>query len=192
MPVPSLSADDLNYCPKGTYWLGGVWAPTNYMITRGLMTAGRGDVAHGIATKYLNGLMRTFDAVEPHTLWECYSPEEDLPGPCPFGGARVKPDFVGWTGIGPIAMLIENVLGFDIDVPHRVVTWDIRLVEKHGLKNLTVGNGTADFCCGERKSDKDRAEVKMSASIPLTVHLRRTREQKIVELSPGGGTEMTV
>ena len=35
-PIPSLSADDPNYDPDGGYWLGGVWAPTNYMVVKGL------------------------------------------------------------------------------------------------------------------------------------------------------------
>ncbi|MDY7009849.1 MAG: trehalase family glycosidase [Planctomycetota bacterium] len=67
-PVPTLSADDPNYSPKGTYWYGGVWAPTNYMITRGLMKAGRSDVAHEIAMKYVGVLARTFAGYHPNTM----------------------------------------------------------------------------------------------------------------------------
>ena len=126
MPVPALAADDPNYDPQGTYWNGGVWAPTNYMVTRGLQTAGAGDEAHRIAVKYLDGLVKTFDNVTPHTLWECYAPESFQPGLAAYTGKLVKPDFVGWTGLGPIAMLIENIIGIDLDAPARCLTWDIR------------------------------------------------------------------
>ena len=81
------------------------------------MRAGRHDVAHAIALKYLQGLQRTYAKAEPHTLWECNSAEDDAPGITGIETRKtVKPDFVGWSGIGPTAMLIENVIGIDIDM----------------------------------------------------------------------------
>lgn len=185
MPVPSLSADDCNYSPAGTYWLGGVWAPTNYMITRGLMQAGRGDAAHDIAVKYLDALVRTYDAIEPHTLWECYSPETDAPGLSAGALARVKPDFVGWTGLGPIAMLMENILGIDLDVPRGRLTWDIRLTCEHGIRDLPVGGGKLDLSCAERGSSAGSACVTARASTPLLLHVRRGDKESSMHLASG-------
>lgn len=34
--IPSLAADQKPYQPDGGYWCGGVWAPTNYMVLKGL------------------------------------------------------------------------------------------------------------------------------------------------------------
>jgi len=171
-PVPTISADDPNYDEGGTYWLGGVWAPTNYMITRGLMLAGRGDVAHEIAMRYLAALARTYADFEPHTLWECYCPEGDKPGLTPYTRDFVKGDFVGWTGSGPIAMLIENIIGLDVNAPERTVTWDIRLTEEHGVRQLEIGEGKADFLCRARKNPAAPARVDIRSDTPLTVRLR--------------------
>ena len=171
-PVPTLSADDPNYDEGGTYWLGGVWAPTNYMITRGLMLAGRGDAAHEIAMRYLAALARTYADFEPHTLWECYCPEGDKPGLTPYTRDFVKGHFVGWTGSGPIAMLIENIIGLDVNAPERTVTWDIRLTEEHGVRQLEIGEGKADFLCRERKNPAVPARVEIRSDTPLTVRLR--------------------
>lgn len=185
-PVPTLSADDVNYSAQGRYWLGGVWAPTNYMIARGLMLSGRGDVAHGIAMKYVGAMARTFRSFEPATIWESYSPEEDKPGIRAYSRRFTKPDFVGWSGIGPIAMLIENILGIDLDMHGRQVSWDIRLVEEHGLRNLRVGDiGSLDLVCRGRAAPGDEAAVSLICDGAIRVNLRRGAKAKTVVTKPG-------
>ena len=103
-PVPSISRDDPNYHPSGMYWLGGVWAPIVYMVVRGLKKYGKYETARTIARKHLDAMYRTYMEYEPHTIWECYAPESMRPSdredaPC------VRPDFVGWSGLGPIGLL---------------------------------------------------------------------------------------
>ena len=39
-PVPSMPANHEKYQADGRYWEGGVWAPTNYMIIKGLQRNG--------------------------------------------------------------------------------------------------------------------------------------------------------
>jgi glycogen debranching enzyme len=184
-PVPTLSADDPNYSPEGVYWLGGVWAPTNYMIARGLMLAGRGDAAHTLARRYLDALARTFKKVRPHTLWECYAPEADQPGLAAYTHHRVKPHFVGWTGIGPIAMLIENVIGVDVNAPERTVTWDLRLAEAHGIRRLPLPDGSADLSCAARHSPREPAHVCAETTTPFTLVLRRANVVRRLAVRPG-------
>lgn len=170
IPIPSLSADDPNYCEKGTYWVGGVWAPTNYMTIRGLFHAGRKDVAHTLAERYMDGLSRTFAEFSPSTLWECNSPEFPQPGKSAYLGETVRPDFVGWTGLGPIAMLIENILGFDVQMAQQRVVWDIRLTEEHGIKNLRLGtDGRGEFLCAERPAAQAPAQLRIHCSVPVTL-----------------------
>ena len=47
--VPTLSADNEDYCEKGNYWCGSVWAPTNYMILKGLDENGYYELCYEIA-----------------------------------------------------------------------------------------------------------------------------------------------
>ncbi len=191
-PIPTLSADDVNYSPQGRYWLGGVWAPTNYMITRGLVVAGYGDLAHDIACRYLGVLAQTYATVEPHALWEAYSPEESKPGLEAYTEKRVRPDYVGWTGLGPIAMLIENVLGLEVCAPERRVTWDIRLLEQHGIRNLSIGDGKIDLVCAARFGKDSPATVELCSTIPCAVVLRRGPITKKVTLSSGDTKTLVV
>lgn len=185
VPVPSLSADDLNYCARGTYWRGGVWASTNYMIARGLDHCGRGDLAHDIARRYLDGLVRTCRDVEPHTLWEANSPEETKPALGPYIPRYVKPDFVGWSGIGPTAMLIENIIGIDLDAPACAAQWHIRLTEEHGVRRL----GSADFLCRARADANAPAEVEVRSDAALSVRVVCGDRTAEVCIPTGGGVK---
>lgn len=192
-PVPSLSADDINYSAQGRYWVGGVWASTNYMIARGLMLANKGAVAHDIAMKYVGAMTRTFKSFEPATIWEGYSPEEDKPGVVAYGSDFVRPDFVGWSGIGPIAMLIENILGIDLDMHAREVSWDIRLTEEHGLRNMRVGDiGSMDLVCRERATSKAEAIVTLKCDGAIKVNLRRGAVSKSIRTEPGKEMQVVV
>ncbi|MEI8093850.1 MAG: trehalase family glycosidase [Spirochaetales bacterium] len=184
IPVPSLAADDPNYRGDGVFWRGGVWAPANYMVLQGLAHCGRREVAHRIARRYLEGLVRVHDVNEPHTLWENVAPDLDRPGLKPYGPGTSKPDFVGWSGLGPISMLIEHVLGLEVDAVAGTVVWDLRLEGPHGLKRLPVGRdkqGSPDFVDVTCEAPAD------DNSGPASVTLRGTRELK-VELHRGGRT----
>ncbi len=101
MPLPALSASDPDYVGWGDYWLGGVWAPTTYMVLRGLSAYGKEDLARSIAQKTYTNVATVFKAT--NTFWENYAP--DLVS----YGMPAKKDFCGWTALYPIAMYNEYV-----------------------------------------------------------------------------------
>ena len=63
-------------------------------------------------------------------MWENYAPEYVKPG------KKAKKDFVGWSALGPIALLIESVIGIDVDAPTNTITWNIHRTDVHGVDNL--------------------------------------------------------
>ena len=94
---------------------------------------------------------------------------ENLAPDKPLGyGAR---DFVGWGGIGPVANLIEYMLGFDLNVPVNTITWRITRLERHGLENLQFGGFKTDLICDPRSSPTDPCHitVKSGGSFVLRV-----------------------
>ncbi|MFA7184051.1 MAG: trehalase family glycosidase [Victivallales bacterium] len=153
-PVPALSCDNPNYQDDGGYWQGGVWAPANYMIVRGLAIYGRNCLARNIALKHLRHMHNVWKNFSPNTIWECYSPEKSGPA---FKKDKkiVRKDFVGWSGLGPIAMLIENILGTRIDYPNRKITWISDNIREHGIRNLPFGPYRISLLAKERKSKHD-------------------------------------
>ena len=65
------------------------------------------------------------------------TPARNIPIPSnphllPFGPSTVAPDFVGWAGLGPIALLIENIIGIQADVPEREIVWYVTRTDRHG------------------------------------------------------------
>ncbi|UJH68936.1 MGH1-like glycoside hydrolase domain-containing protein [Allomuricauda sp. SCSIO 65647] len=99
IPLPALSADDPDYVGWGDYWLGGVWAPTSYMVLKGLTANNRHELAKDLAQKTYAAVAEVFKATD--TFWENYAP--DLIS----YGMPAKKDFCGWTGLIPIAVYHE-------------------------------------------------------------------------------------
>jgi glycogen debranching enzyme len=137
-PFPTLAADERWYKPFGDYWLGAVWAPTNYMIVRGLHAVGDHTLARESTARHLDAMAAVLESTG--TIWENYR-ADDL-GP----GLPARPDFVGWSGLGPIAMLIETILGVELDAPSGTVTWRIPLAEG-GIERLPWRGGDLDLTC---------------------------------------------
>jgi Mannosylglycerate hydrolase MGH1-like glycoside hydrolase domain len=175
--VPSLSADHPEYDPGGGYWLGGVWPPTNYMVLRGLDRYGCHGLAHKISREDLDHVVSVFG--DTGTLWENYAPERAAPG------NRAKGDFVGWSGLAPIAGLFEYVMGLRADAPSGRLLWDVRLLENHGVRGYPFGrDGVLDLSCASRRSAAEEPEIRAGSTAPLQLIVRWGRGEKTVAL-PG-------
>lgn len=157
-PAPAYRAD-------GGYWLGAIWPSTQYMVLRGLGRAGRDDLAHAIACNHVANVTKVFE--QTGTLWENYAPESAA------AGNPARRDFVGWAGIGPITVLLENVLGIRPAANGRGLIWDIRLLEGHGVRRYPLGGGGwIDLTCGPRQSATDAPDVQVTATGDVTADVK--------------------
>ncbi|MEW6062241.1 MAG: trehalase family glycosidase, partial [Bacteroidota bacterium] len=75
--VPSLSADDPYYNPKG-YWNGPVWVEWNYLIMRGLLDYGYPQEAKELVMRVAANMIA--ELKKNHNLWEFYSPDDQWAG----------------------------------------------------------------------------------------------------------------
>jgi hypothetical protein len=187
--IPALSADDPHYSPTGNYWCGGVWAPTNYMVLKGLDASGMGGLAHEIARNHLANIVSVYESdetrwqnadqfrhffgledlelEETHTLWENYAPEAAAPG------ETSKPGYVGWSGLPPIAVLFEDVFGLAPDALSARLTWNVRLLEEHGVRRYPFGqHGVLDLACARRATAQEKPTVEIESNVPLTLEIR--------------------
>ncbi len=161
--VPSLSADHPEYREDGGYWLGGVWAPTNYMVLKGLEKAGEYDLAREIAINHVENVTKV--CLETGTLWENYVPEQAAPG------NPAKKDFVGWTGLSPIAIVIEEIFGIHGSARERRITWRVREESRHGVLRYPMGADAVDLICPAHKPG-EKPKVEINATGPVTVELQ--------------------
>jgi hypothetical protein len=175
-PVPwvSLARNDPDFNPRGGYWRGSVWPPTAYMGIKALQNYGRLDLAHETACAVVAHMEQTFREFEPHTIWECYHPTLPEPAVDEYPDEPLcRPDFCGWSALGPISLLIENVLGFhDIDAATNTVRWHRRLTERHGIRNLRFGAVETDIISDAAPDDTHgarRIDVVSNRSYTLIV-----------------------
>jgi hypothetical protein len=174
--VPTLAADHPQYSAQGDYWLGSVWAPTNYMVLRGLTRAGYDRLAHEIALNHHGNVVAVFERTG--TVWENYAPESAAPGNI------AKDDFVGWTGLPPVAVLFEYVFGLRADCQTNTLTWDVRLLEEHGVRQYPFGrDGLLDLRCEARSSASQRPAVHVTSNIPLALRVFWEGGEETVQLS---------
>jgi len=164
IPFPSLPADHRKYYRDGgDYWKGGVWAPTDYMIIKGLQKHGFYDLAYRATEKLLNGMYGVYKKTA--TVWENYSPES-------FDkGSRSKGEFVGWTGLIPITMLIEDIIGICANAPDNTLTWHIQRTDRHGIRNLHFGDNTVTLLCRKRASVKDKVMIDVDCRHSFTLKI---------------------
>lgn len=173
--APSLSADDGDYEAGGGYWRGAVWPPTNYMLLRGLSATGRDDLAADVGRNHHDNVVKVFE--KTGTVWENYAPESAAPGD------PAKGDFVGWGGVGPVAVFLEYVLGLRADVPAKRLVWDVRLTEAHGVKRYPFGKkGLLDLSAARRRRASAEPRIEVTSNVPLELDLRWAAGKKTVQV----------
>ncbi len=158
--IPSMAADSEGYnSTTGNGFRGAVWPPLNYIVVRGANNVGQTTLAHRIAVSHLENMWEVYQHTD--TFWENYAPES------PHQGEPAEKDFVGPSGIAPISLLLENVIGIRADWPLRRVTWN-RLLESsqmYGVKNYPFGpEGTFDLV-----GDSEKVIVTTDVSFTLTI-----------------------
>lgn len=172
--VPSLSADNPKYNAKGRYWQGGVWPGTNYMVITGLDKKEYRKEAHDIAVNHYNNIFEVYK--NTGTFWEYYSPESA------DQGFMARKDFVGWTGLPPIAVFIEYILGIRSDFSTNSVVWDVNQLEAHGIERYPFGpEGLVSFKVNKRSSADETPVITVDSNIAfdMTVYWGKDKSKKI-------------
>lgn len=172
--VPSLSADHPKYNERGRYWQGGVWPGTNYMVIDGLYKKGYCEKAKEIAANHYSNVFEVYK--NTGTFWEYYAPEHAEPG------FMARKDFVGWTGLPPIAVFIEYILGIHSDFSEKEIVWDMVQTENHGIKRLPFGNkGEITISAAKRSHSSEKPEITVSCDIAFDLIVKWDNGEKSAE-----------
>ena len=165
VPFAALSRSDADFHTDGQYWRGGIWLPTAYAALLGLRRYGYLADAKDLTDRLLSHMYETLVRYEPHTVWECYSPTEYAPALIETGEKKTaRPDFCGWSALGPIAAYIEFSLGFHtVDAFEGRVVWEKPETEARiGIENLRFGDIVTDIVA-------EGGSVRVKASAPYTL-----------------------
>ena len=140
------------------------------MIVRGLSRSGDPlslAAAHRLARRQVEAVAKVY--ADTGTIWESYDPERVAPGK--LYGQPVRRDFVGFSGVTPIAMLVRDVLG--LEIKNGEIVWAVHLLERHGVENLTLPNGeVVSLICAARKTADETPVIEVRASRPYAIERR--------------------
>lgn len=170
--VPTLGRKSPDYdATGGHYWNGAVWVPTNTMVIKGLQKYGYIEEAREIAINGLQGMYQTW--VKTGTLWENYDQENiGKPGETGAKGKICRTDFVGWSGVQPIATLIETIIGIQTNAPENRIEWNLRMTDENGVRNLKWGKDYSqkvNLVADARTSPDSPVNITVSSSAPFTL-----------------------
>ncbi|MEW5961542.1 MAG: trehalase family glycosidase [Chloroflexota bacterium] len=179
--VPSLAGDARGYDATGGYWRGGVFPPTTYMVLRGLTAAGYDGLAYDIACNHHHNVVEVFK--QTGTVWEYYAPAGTAPGERPDRPA-IK-DLVGWSGLGPVAVLLEYCFGLRPYVIENRLVWDVRETGAFGVERYPFGRkGLIDLRCAARRQSNQKPDVEIKSTCHLILELRWPGGSETREIAP--------
>ena len=172
--VPTLSADEPDYSPFG-YWLGPIWAPTNYMVLKGLTKFKKDSLAHEIAFNWVSNVAQVYE--KTGSFWENYNPDT--------GQGIAMKDFIDWNSL-IINNLFEYIFGFRADVPNNTLVVDVHLLDEYGVRKYPFGkNGLLDISCQKRKKASDKPALTIQSNVPLKIILKWQNGEMVKEIKPG-------
>jgi hypothetical protein len=173
--IPALAATAQGYDPRGGHFRGGVFPPLVLMVVRGLGRYGLDALAHEVAMSHVDAVARV--CAETGTFWESYSAEGAAPG------RPARRDFVGWSAVGPILLLLEQGVGLRANAPLRELHWTVRTAGACGCERYWFAGGRVDVRAEARERLEDPLRVTVTADKPLTLIVRtgdRKRSARIV------------
>ena len=173
-----MPANHEKYQADGRYWEGGVWAPTNYMIIKGLQRNGLHKEAFDLAQKHHHQVAEVFK--KTNTFFEYYAPESTEPG------LLARPDFIGWTGLVPVSILFESIFGINPNFLKKTIDWHVNLTDEHGIDRYPIGpEGMLSLKCAARSSVKQRPSIEITSNLELKLLLSWDGGSESVQIKQG-------
>ena len=163
--VPTMAISSKEYNPKGGYWRGSVWPPTNYMVLKGLEENGFFQEAYEIAKNHHEEILEVFQ--KTNTFYENYSPS------LPEKGSLSTGEFIGWTGVSAINVFIEFIIGIKVHAKENRISWIIHHDNMHGIRNLPfLDDGLIDlvFQPNYHENPKETIEVVSNKNFVLEIN----------------------
>ena len=176
-PVPTLAADEPQYDAAGGYWRGSVWAPTTTMIIRGLEEYGYRALAREFAVRYLDLVADVYG--KTGTIWENYSPEAREPG------RPARPDFVGWSGIGPIMYFLEYGIGLQPNAARNELLWELRSGGRQGCERFRFAGHVSSLVAEPVPGSRDKYHIAVESDGGFTLNVVHDGTSAIFQIKKG-------
>lgn len=150
-------------------------------MIQGLVKKGYRKLAREIALNHYNEVLEVYK--NTGTFWEYYSPEKAEPG------FMARKEFVGWSGLPPIAELIEFIIGIRGDYSKQQIVWDMNLTEANGIERYPFGpEGIISLKAEARRSVNDEPHITVDTNIGFELFVLYGEKEKKITVLPGKHT----
>ena len=205
---PSLPRSDADYSPLGQLGRGHVSVAANFALIQGLLRHDP-DFAFDSALKQVEQMSAVFHRFDPaahplrmptladetaprqgngkRQLWQAYSPEQLAPATRP-DGKLVRQQGAAAAGLGPVALLIEQLLGIDVRADAGFIAWTPRLPEPQGLDRIGFQGGRVSLRL-EPRGEQWQLSVQNDRKLLLVLALPGRAPEELT-LSPGRYQEL--
>jgi len=139
-PFPTLAAGHPDYDKKGGGYRGSVIPPFTYMVIKGLEKYNQYEMARDCAIRHLYFVLDSMyqNGEQKPTIWEAYQPQNEGKAVWADRPEWPRPQFLPYTGLSTVALMIENIVGLYISLPRKTVDWIIPNLEIMGIENMSL------------------------------------------------------
>ncbi len=113
------------------------------------------------------------------TVWENYAPDASaLHRPA-------KPDFVGWSGIGPILYLLEFAIGLKPDAASNTLVWEVASAKPLGVERFRFNGHVVSLKAEPAGGDRPSLESSVASDGPFKLLVRHGGREETYPVAEG-------
>lgn len=139
-PFPTLPVSSPDFKEDGELWSGGVSSFMNYFVIKGLEKYGEFTYARECAIRHMYYILDTLNAGEnvQGDTWEYYKANSEGPSLVTKGKTENRRRYIPSLGLIAISLCIENIIGLDISLPRKTISWTMPELEVIGIEGLLL------------------------------------------------------
>ncbi len=139
-PFPCISLSDSHFSSSGQIYKGSVHFLLNFILIKGLEQYESHEFLRECIIKHLYGVLSVFESEDKElsdTFWEAYHAKKELPAKS-TKAITVRPNFTIHAALATIVLMIENIIGIEINLPKKMLHWVIPNLEELGIEYIQL------------------------------------------------------
>ena len=164
-PFPTVAVSEASFDEGGLGFNGAVYPELTFMVIKALEKYDVWDLAREKAISHLYFILDTFhpESGTKGSFWQAYLPMKDGAAQAPDQAdvPENKSDYIVYTSLATITLMVENVVGMIISLPRKTVDWIVPTLELMGIESLSLKRNTISIIA--TKTQRGAWELRMES-----------------------------
>jgi len=156
-----------------------------FVIVKGLENFYEYEYAQAISLQHIYTMINVLypNSNSAGNIFKAYDPNEDIP-------TSATKNYIYTAGLISITLAIENVIGFNINIPKKIVIWNMIEFDSIGIENLSLKRNLITAICYK---SNDLWSIKLESEKLYYFTLKHIKENTIKQLPiPSGKCSLIV